>query len=840
MKHPTLGSGLTALLCVLLAAPAAEAIELNLTPPAPTLYGAGTLFQAELTGIAGTAEVRWDFGDGSGTDFSALGVTAEHTYAAPGHYSVIVVARDDESFTSQSFLHTVHTSPAPALSQSSSSIIVDEERGLEITANTDNGSITLVDSSTLEKVAEIRVFSQPVALSLAPDRKLWVVHQEDYAIAIVDLDAKRAVDFFRLPYASVPAGIVFSPNGDAYIPLMAVGDVVRIDAASHEITARRHVAPFLRGITISGDGSDLWVTRFISSGGRGEVYRLTADTLDTVARYDLSEDTTTEDGDAQSRGLPNYLFAVAVTPDGTRAWVPGKKDNMSRGLQRDGLALTQDTAVRPLVSILDLTTNQEILEQRIDLDDRNLPRQVTFTPLGDWAFVSVFGSNLVELRDGFNHSFVTALRGANLLGPVGAVLGPDDRLMVLADLARKLVVFDVGDLLSGVDQTTRLVAEISLVTDEKLPDDVLRGKQIFANADDLRMTSEGYLSCASCHLDGFEDGLVWDFFDRGEGYRNTISLLGRRGMGHGRVHWSANFDEIQDFDGPIRAHQGGLGFMPLEQFEAGTRSDPFGEPKSGLDADLDALAAYVTSLDRVPRSPFRNPDGTLTEQGIRGGQLFLDIGCDSCHSGEDFTDSAGENLHDVGTLSELSGSRLGGELTGIDTPTLLGIWQTAPYLHDGSAATLRDVLTTRNAEGRHGNASGLTEQALDELVAYLLQVDLGLPPDELQLPTQAPTNPMTGTGGASVMPEPSTGAAPTMDPSMNGVPVTPPMVGVLTDLPASGAVDGQPGGTDPSGCACTLSSPSPRSENALGWCLVGGLGAALLCRRARTAPNRSL
>src|SRR5690606_4783893 len=189
----------------------------------------------------------------------------------------------------------------------------------------------------------------------------------------------------------------------------------------------------------------------------------------------------------------------------------------------------------------------------------------------------------------------------------------------------------------------------------------------------------------------------------GEGFRNTTSLLGRRGMGHGRVHWSANFDEIQDFDGPIRAHQGGLGFIPLDQWETGTRSDPLGEPKAGIDSDLDALAAYVASLDRIPPSPFRKPDGNLTEQGTRGREVFLELGCDSCHAGDDFTDSAAGQLHDVGTLTELSGFRLGAELTGIDTPTLLGIWQTAPYLHDGSAPTLRDVLTTKNPNGEHGD-----------------------------------------------------------------------------------------------------------------------------------------
>jgi cytochrome c peroxidase len=43
-----------------------------------------------------------------------------------------------------------------------------------------------------------------------------------------------------------------------------------------------------------------------------------------------------------------------------------------------------------------------------------------------------------------------------------------------------------------------------------------------------------------------------------------------------------------------------------------------------------------------------------------------------------------------------------------DTPTLLEVWRTAPYLHDGSAATLREVLVDRNHSDRHGHTSHLT------------------------------------------------------------------------------------------------------------------------------------
>ena len=110
---------------------------------------------------------------------------------------------------------------------------------------------------------------------------------------------------------------------------------------------------------------------------------------------------------------------------------------------------------------------------------------------------------------------------------------------------------------------------------------MLAGKQIFYNAQDPRMNRDGYLSCASGHLEGGEDGRVWDFTDRGEGLRNTSSLLGRWGTGQGRLHWTANFDEVHDFEQDVRSNFSGTGFMCDLDFHSGTRSQPLGDAKAG-------------------------------------------------------------------------------------------------------------------------------------------------------------------------------------------------------------------------------------------------------------------
>jgi cytochrome c peroxidase len=108
---------------------------------------------------------------------------------------------------------------------------------------------------------------------------------------------------------------------------------------------------------------------------------------------------------------------------------------------------------------------------------------------------------------------------------------------------------------------------------------------------------------------------------------------------------------------------------------------------------------------------------------VRGEALFADLGCAVCHAGPERTDSGAGDRYDVGTITASSGSRRGGTLDGLDVPTLRGIHATAPYLHDGSAATLAEVLTVFNPSDAHGVTSPLAAGAVDDLVAFLLSLD---------------------------------------------------------------------------------------------------------------------
>jgi len=106
--------------------------------------------------------------------------------------------------------------------------------------------------------------------------------------------------------------------------------------------------------------------------------------------------------------------------------------------------------------------------------------------------------------------------------------------------------------------------------------------------------------------------------------------------------------------------------------------------------------------------------GKLSEAAKSGKRLFTKTGCADCHVSGLFTDL---HPHDVGTRAAYDGPA-----DKFYTPTLIEVWRTAPYLHTGSAGTIRDVLTTCNADGRHGDMSGLSSQEIDDLCEYVLSL----------------------------------------------------------------------------------------------------------------------
>jgi MYXO-CTERM domain-containing protein len=825
-------SWIAAAVLVLWASPAI-ALTVTVTHSGPSVVGEAHAFTATVTEAMGDVTFEWQF---DGSEYVAGDAAMSHTFSAPGIHYVDARATDASgNVHSHFFPHLVHHPLTAARPTSSSPIVYDAVRDRVYTVNQDNDTVSALDADALMSLGELSVYRRPESLAVMPNGKLWVVHQDDYAVAVVDPDAFVVERGFRLPYASQPAGIAVSPTGDAaWVALMALGKLLKLDPVTGAVLGEVDVGPKPRGVAVSHDGSVVYVTRFISPETGGEVVKVDTSTMTVTTRIILRLDTETVDSDLEARGLPNYLFSVALTPDGRQAWIPGKKDNIARGFTRDGQDLTHDTTVRPLACVIDTATATEIYENRVDLDDRSMPVHVEFSAYGNFAILSLAGSNRIEIRDVNDPTRVFSAILEVGTFPRASVLAPNKRLFVQSALSREVLVYDLTTLVDAFDTAAPpLVASVRVVASEKLSAEVLEGKRIFHHSEDPRMGLEGYMSCGACHFEGIDDGRVWDFSSRGEGLRNTVALLGRSGTEHGPLNWTGNLDEIQDFEHQIRDLFDGRGFLPDDLLGVGTRNDPLGDPKAGLSPELDALAAYVTSLDRVNPSPHRNADGSLTQDGILGRELFFELGCDFCHGGAEQTDSKSGELHDVGTITETSGNRAGATLTGLDTPSLLGVWETPPYLHDGSAQTLRDVLTTKNADDLHGYVSALPSEKVDQLVAYLLQIDEELPSQRLPFePPPAGTGGAASSGGAAGA---SAGGAGTDGLGAGGVGAGGASAGVGPHG-GTGFGGSSSGAGSPAGCTCDAAGGgAPRGANVAAAFGFLALLAALAGRRRRSA-----
>jgi len=703
------------------------------TPPAPPFIVATGTATYTASASGGTNLLyKWNFGDGTAETGWSSESTITHSYANPGTYVITVSVTDDSgTLRSRSFTQAVYlpgTSKSPA---ASGNLLVETPSGGGArlwVVNQDNDSVSAFDTASYAKLGEVAVGAAPRSIARAPNGLLWVANKQGASISVIDPGSRSVVRTLALPRGSQPFGIVMSPVANtAYVVLEAGGQLLRFDTASYAQTGAVAIGANARHAAISADGTNLYVSRFITPPLPGESTATVAPTASTggevlqvdaaalaVVRTIVLQHSDKPDTENSGRGIPNYLGAAVISPDGTQAWVPSKLDNIKRGALRDATGLNFQNTVRAVSSRIALATNSETLASRIDHDNASLASAAVYEPRGVYLFVALETSREVAVVNAF--SGVQMFRVDVGRAPQGLAISPDGKqLFVNNFMDRTVSVRSLVPLLERGEFDLPPVATLAAVGTEKLAPQVLLGKQLFYDARDPRLARDSYMSCASCHNDGGHDGRVWDLTSLGEGLRNTIALRGRAGLGQGFLHWSSNFDEVQDFEGQIRTLAGGSGLMSDAAFNTGTRNTPLGDRKTGLSADLDALAAYVGSLNTFDPAPARPSAAALSANATAGKAVFATLNCASCHSGAAFTGSGENVLVNIGTLKPSSGTRLYGPLAGIDVPTLRDVWATAPYLHDGSAPTLETAV-------RAHSGVFIGDADLTMLVAYLKEI----------------------------------------------------------------------------------------------------------------------
>jgi len=677
----------------------------------------------ELDGSASTGANRysWTFGDGDNETYQIPQAT--HRWMEPGHYTVYLeVADEDGRSDADSLRLTVHH-PLLETPPRASRTLLGHSDGRLFALMPDADRVAVIDTETASLLGHLESCSHPRSLSIRGD-ELAVACPEVDQLWLFDLEAElpEAHLQIQLDWGSRPFGLVFGSE-HLFATLQGSGELLALDSQSGEELWRSFLGPDLRGLAwIPGT---LVLSRHRSPEEGGQWWTLDEDSGE-ASEYLLAPDPG-PDSDTNSRGLPGYLQRVQIRPDGRTLVFPGLKSNTERGAFLEGQDSTPESTTRAILRhvLLDPEEGEPGSPAEEPLfDNRDFASAAAYNPIGDVVFVAHLGAQIIDALDAWNMQRVGGFQDLGH-GLSGLWVEPDgSTLWALLDFDRQLVSLPIEDLSASPSESARIDLLGTLA--EPLDEEVLEGKRIFYGSIDPRMSEDAYISCGSCHLDGEDDARTWDFTQRGEGLRSTISLLGRAHEGHGPLHWSGNFDEVQDFENDIRGHMGGLGF--LSEADWAESSDSLGESKTGRSTELDALAAFLASLQSLPRSPWRELDGSLSEAALQGEQIFIEAGCDECHSGPESTDSSwlhtGEPLlHDVGTITAASGQRLGAELTCLDTPSLRGLHASAPYLHDGSAPDLETVLIEANPGDRHGTTSHLEQDELGDLLEYLLSLE---------------------------------------------------------------------------------------------------------------------
>jgi hypothetical protein len=276
-------------------------------------------------------------------------------------------------------------------------------------------------------------------------------------------------------------------------------------------------------------------------------------------------------------------------------------------------------------------------------------------------------------------------------------------LYILERLEDRIAVFDLSKLevvdhiyLSGFKKVTK----------------VRNGARMFNNGGH---TFHQQYSCYTCHPDGHEDGLTYDMSSKGGG-RNLANVQTLRDLsGTSPFKWNGTNVSVY--------MQCGMRFSKFI-----TRTEAF-EPQ-----DLDALVAYIMQDLTSPPNLHHPTGSSLNNAQLRGKTVFertktnngdpipIENQCITCHPPPNYSNFLSA---DVGTLKESDDSTM------FDSPNLNNVYESAPYLHDGSANTLEEIWTLNNDNDEHGVANDMTKNQLNDLVEYLKA--LGPPENYMKL-----------------------------------------------------------------------------------------------------------
>lgn len=623
------------------------------------------------------------FGESSGAESRYVGPT--DVVAGPAQKVLYVVAHDAQRIDEIDVETSKVTRSMACPSKPSGLAITSDGRELYITCGGSHGVVCIADVASGKIGKTIPVGHTPGApVLIADDGTLVVCNRFDNDLSIVSLAEGKEIA--RVPVLREPVGAAATPDGatvlvtnllpvDPADATTVAAEVSVIDMADLSTTTIRlpNGSSSVHDVCVSPDGKHAYVTHILSR------YRMPTTQLErgwmntnalSIIDVPAGKLVNTVLLDEIDLGAANP-YAVHTSDDGSLIFV-------SHAGSHELSVIDATQMMRKLAGLPQ--TPEEAREQGESNASGTYSSTTAVDVPNDLAF-------LVDLQERIplRKRWIPGLaedKGPMISGPRG--------FDIIGSKVYAAIYF--SDVLAVVDLASNRYNRVSYIRLGSEPEMTLarRGEMYFHDAD---ICFQQWQSCASCHPDARVDGLNWDLMNDGIGNpKNAKSML----LAH-------ETPPAMSF---------GVRATAEEAVRAGIRHIQFAVPPEE-DKVAESIDEYLKNLEPVP-SPYL-VNGELSESAKRGKDLFFSerIGCGSCHPAPLYTD---QKRHDVGSRSELD------RRDDFDTPTLIEVWRTAPYMHDGQYTTIKDLILHGKHGSKGGNLDSLSEKELDDLAEFVLSL----------------------------------------------------------------------------------------------------------------------
>lgn len=578
---------------------------------------------------------------------------------------------------------------------SPSDVVVSQDGSTLYLACETAGSIQCFDVKT-EKVVKQWKVPHVRALVLSPDGKYCYAVGGDFYGKLYEIDVKKGQIRRQFSAGHTPMSPVISVDGKTLFycnrfSRAKQADVHAFDIATGKIKASAKAIREPITMKLSRDGQSLWVVNHLPLMEANREHVFTS--LNIYRTTDLKQVTTLD--------MPPGSFAIrdsALSQNGQYFFVShtvGRFTVPTTHLDRGWINTSA-------VSIFDARKQQYINTVLLDdtMQGAANPWGLTLTEDDAWLCVNASGTHeliTVDLKEMLKR-LDKSTKPQEVMNDLSFLYGAKTRIPLEGEGARAIAIKDnfIYVPMYFSDSVNRIevwddgpgAAFASSLVEAQEPGLVRLGEMAF---NDATYCYQNWQSCASCHPDVRSDGTNWDLLNDGIGNpKQSRSLL--------YTHKTS----------PVMI----TGVRPAAEIavEKGFSHIQFHQ---ATPQRLEAVNAYLKSLEPIP-SPYLTKDGKLTASAQRGEKVFHGKAkCVACHKPPYY---GNRSLHILNLGTDGDRNRE------FATPMLIECWRTAPYMYDGRALSIKDVITIDNKNNRHGNTKDLTPQEVADLAEYGLSL----------------------------------------------------------------------------------------------------------------------